>query len=161
MISSLTSAWSSGSSELADRLVAALQSSPGFDSLTEEQLNRLLEAAPKTIQPKVQELQERSRQAAATSLQTHLRTSFILAGGDPVRGKEIFYSKRALCSACHRAGPEEHSEIGPDLRRIGEVRSPRDLLQAILAPSASFARGFVPKTVITQSGRAISGVIID
>jgi putative membrane-bound dehydrogenase-like protein len=161
LISSLARVWKSGSAELADRLFLTLESAPGFDSLTEEQLKGLFEAAPITFQPKAQKLRERLGAVAATSLRTHLRTSFILVGGDPARGKEIFYSKRALCSACHRAGPEERIEIGPDLRRIGEVRSPRDLLEAILAPSASFARGFESRTVITQSGRVISGVIRD
>ena len=49
--------------------------------------------------------------------------------------------------------------IGPDLRGIGKVRNYRDLLEAILLPSASFARGFESKMVTTRSGRVYSGVI--
>src|SRR4029450_11667510 len=48
--------------------------------------------------------------------------------------------------------------IGPDLTRIGQVRSERDLLEAILYPSASFARGYEPVVIGTRAGEPHSGV---
>jgi putative heme-binding domain-containing protein len=136
-----------------------LEKSPGFASLSEEQLTTLFDDAPLEARTAAEPLFRRLTEEYSTSVRQVLRTTFNLVGGDPVRGKEIFFGKRALCSACHRVGPEKGKEIGPDLRRIGEVRSHRDLLEAILAPSASFAREFEPKTIVTTSGRVISGVI--
>ncbi len=49
--------------------------------------------------------------------------------------------------------------IGPDLTRIGRTRSPRDLLEAILVPSASFVRSYEPWSVATTDGRIVSGVL--
>jgi putative heme-binding domain-containing protein len=49
--------------------------------------------------------------------------------------------------------------IGPDLTRIGQVRSERDLLEAIVFPSASFARGYEPIVVRTRSGAVHMGVL--
>lgn len=159
LLGPLASLWTDGSEGAGERLGAALRSSPGFASLTEDQLTQLFNDAPDESKKQLSLLNRQLRDERAKSIRTHLRTSFILAGGDAVRGRSLFYSKRILCSACHRAGPNEKSEIGPDLRRIGAVRSPRDLLEAILVPSASFARGFEPKSVVLKSGRVISGVI--
>jgi len=159
LFGSLSAVWKDGADGAGERLTAALKSSPGFASLTEEQLTQLFNDAPGESKKQLSLLTHQLRDEQARSIRTHLRTSFILAGGDVVRGRSLFYGKRTLCSACHRAGPDDKAEIGPDLRRIGAVRSPRDLLEAILLPSASFARGFEPKSVVLNSGRVISGVI--
>jgi putative heme-binding domain-containing protein len=50
-------------------------------------------------------------------------------------------------------------DIGPDLTRIGRTRSSRDLLEAIVAPNASFVRSYEPWTVATTDGRTVSGVL--
>ena len=49
--------------------------------------------------------------------------------------------------------------VGPDLTRIGQVRSERDLLEAILYPSASFARGYEPVVIRTRAGQVHSGIL--
>jgi putative heme-binding domain-containing protein len=63
-----------------------------------------------------------------------------------------------LCIACHRIGKEGET-IGPDLSHIGATRTRADLLEAILMPSASFARGFEPYEVTTTAGKQYSGII--
>jgi putative heme-binding domain-containing protein len=50
-------------------------------------------------------------------------------------------------------------KFGPDLTKIGEIRAPRDLLEAIVLPSASFARGYEPFNVVTDEGQVLSGII--
>jgi putative heme-binding domain-containing protein len=159
LLQSLGDAWRHDSDETASHLIAALEASPGFASLSEDHLAKLFEEAPPEAIAAAEPLVRRLQAEYATSLRQVLRTVFNQFGGDAARGKEIFFGKRALCSACHRAGPEKGHEIGPDLRRIGEVRSHRDLLESILAPSASMARGFEPKTIVTKSGRIVSGVV--
>jgi putative heme-binding domain-containing protein len=49
--------------------------------------------------------------------------------------------------------------IGPDLTRIGQIRSERDLLEAIVFPNASFARGYEPVIVTTNTGEIRGGVL--
>lgn len=49
--------------------------------------------------------------------------------------------------------------MGPDLTRIGEIRSERDLLEAVVFPNASFARGFEPVTVTTNAGAVHGGLL--
>jgi putative heme-binding domain-containing protein len=83
-----------------------------------------------------------------------------LAQGDVRRGQEIFHSSKAACFACHAMG-YRGGDIGPDLTRIGGVRNRRDLLEAIVFPSASFVRSFEPMMVTTKSGTSISGVVRD
>ena len=79
-------------------------------------------------------------------------------GGDHVRGQLLFNSPKAACNACHAIG-YRGGKIGPDLTAIGQIRSERDLLEAILFPSASFARGFESVVVTTTTGDAVTGVL--
>ena len=49
--------------------------------------------------------------------------------------------------------------MGPDLSQIGALRAKRDLLEAVVFPSANFARGYEPFVVTTKSGTFHSGII--
>ncbi len=48
--------------------------------------------------------------------------------------------------------------MGPDLTRIGAIRSGRDLIESIVMPSATFAQSYETYGVTTSSGDRISGV---
>ncbi len=78
--------------------------------------------------------------------------------GDVRRGQAVFNSQKAACFACHAIG-YQGGKVGPDLTRISEVRSERDLLEAIIYPSASFVRSYEPMIVATKSGEDHSGVL--
>jgi putative heme-binding domain-containing protein len=78
--------------------------------------------------------------------------------GDVRRGQAVFNSPKVACMSCHTIG-YLGGRIGPDLTRIGQIRSERDLLEAILFPSASFARGYESVVVTTASGALHSGVL--
>ncbi len=79
-------------------------------------------------------------------------------GGDHVRGQMLFNNPKAACNACHAIG-YKGGRIGPDLTSIGQIRSERDLLEAIVFPNASFARGFESVVVTTTAGEAVTGVL--
>lgn len=64
-----------------------------------------------------------------------------LPAGDPGQGYQVFRSARAACSACHQVG-YVGGNIGPELSRIGKSRTRRDLLEAILFPSARLEQGY-------------------
>ena len=78
--------------------------------------------------------------------------------GDIRRGQSIFNGAKASCLACHKIG-YVGGTIGPDLTNIGQARSERDLLEAIVYPSASFVRSYEPMVVSTQDGEEHSGVL--
>lgn len=81
-----------------------------------------------------------------------------LAAGDVRRGQAVFYGSKAACSTCHEIG-YLGGDIGPDLTQIGRIRSPRDLLESILFPSASFVRSYEPYTIVTVDGQTHNGVV--
>ncbi|QDU75806.1 Cytochrome c [Bremerella volcania] len=82
-----------------------------------------------------------------------------LDDGNPIRGREVFFSTQATCSKCHRVA-DRGGQVGPNLSTIGRSRSRRDLLESILFPSATFARGFAPYIVATSDGKTHSGIIL-
>lgn len=80
-----------------------------------------------------------------------------LAGGDPKRGEEAFFSKEALCSQCHVVkGRGDH--VGPDLTTIGR-KGVEHLYRSIAAPSESITPDFVTYTVSLKDGRVAAGVV--
>lgn len=52
-------------------------------------------------------------------------------------------------------------KAGPDLTKIGEVRTERDLLESIIYPSASFVRSYEPVVVLTKSGDVHNGAVLE
>ncbi len=81
-----------------------------------------------------------------------------LTGGDIRRGQAVFNNPKAACVACHTIG-YVGGKIGPDLTRIGQIRTERDLLESIVFPSASFVRSYEPIQVTTKAGKTFSGVL--
>jgi putative heme-binding domain-containing protein len=140
-------------------LVAALAQAPGLKNLSGTRLERLLTNYPDEVRQAARPLLEQFNAHAAGQLQRLQELGkVVLTGGDPKRGRTVFRDNRALCITCHRIGSEGDS-IGPDLSRIGATRTPADLLEAIVVPSASFARGFEPFIVSTTKGQIHAGII--
>jgi putative heme-binding domain-containing protein len=80
-----------------------------------------------------------------------------------LRGRDFENGKRAfsagLCIACHRfSGEGGHS--GPDLGSVGNRFSIRDILTAIVEPSASISEQYMASTVKIKDGNAITGRLI-
>ena len=81
-----------------------------------------------------------------------------LPEGDIRRGQVVFNSPKTACSACHAIG-YLGGRIGPDLTRIGQVRSGLDLLEALVYPSLSIVRSYEPVEVITKTGKIQGGIL--
>lgn len=74
-----------------------------------------------------------------------------LPNGDAARGERLFNNRdKSKCITCHLKG-EKGVRLGPDLTWIGAIRSERDLLEAIVFPSASIARYHEVVSVATKS----------
>ncbi|HKS37473.1 MAG TPA: PQQ-dependent sugar dehydrogenase, partial [Verrucomicrobiae bacterium] len=79
--------------------------------------------------------------------------------GNALRGKELFFSEqRAACSKCHSVDGTS-GKAGPDLFAIGDKFPRRELIDAVLEPSASIAVGYGATIVETKSGEEHSGIL--
>jgi putative heme-binding domain-containing protein len=74
-----------------------------------------------------------------------------LKNADARRGAEVYRSAKAVCTTCH-AMSNIGGTLGPDLTKIGAIRVERDLLEAIVYPSASFVRSYEPMLVKAKTG---------
>jgi putative membrane-bound dehydrogenase-like protein len=77
---------------------------------------------------------------------------------DAKAGKAAFELGKGTCIACHKVGSIGRA-IGPDLSKIGAIRTERDLLESILYPSNTLARDYEAHILETSSGETILGVI--
>jgi putative heme-binding domain-containing protein len=74
------------------------------------------------------------------------------------RGREVFQSGRGACVGCHQIGTTGRA-IGPDLSRIGAIRTGRDLLESVLFPSNTLARDYESHTLELVGAPTVTGVI--
>lgn len=82
----------------------------------------------------------------------------VIASGSPASGKKHFEAGKGTCIACHKIG-DVGRPIGPDLSKIGAIRTERDLLESILFPSNTLARDYEAHVIETSDGQQITGVI--
>ena len=88
------------------------------------------------------------------------------ADGDWQAGKTVYFGK-GFCANCHMVGGEG-GRLGPDLTRIGAMRSMEDLRESIRDPSANFRTrtildrpwtNYEPVTLVAADGSRITGAI--
>jgi putative membrane-bound dehydrogenase-like protein len=141
------------------RLLAALKESKGAAALRGDVLRPRLTNFPAVVQQKGEELLA-SINVDAAKQKAHLETLLtdVKGKGDIRRGQAIFNDAKTACLTCHAIG-YQGGKVGPDLTRISEVRSERDLLESIVYPSASFVRSYEPLIVATKDGEQHSGVL--
>jgi putative heme-binding domain-containing protein len=139
-------------------LIEALRHAKSRASVRADTLRPLLAKYPSTVQKAGDELLTAVSADSAGQLRRLESLLPAVQGGDIARGQAVFNSQKAACYACHAIG-YMGGKIGPDLTRIGQVRSERDLLEAIVFPSASFARGYEPVVIRTRSGEVHTGVL--
>jgi putative heme-binding domain-containing protein len=146
--------------ELGHKLLAALHQSTAAKRLPAASVRTLCAKFPEAVQteaaPLIQSLDaDAAKQAARLdALLTELKSQH----SDIRRGQAVFNSTKTACSACHRIG-YLGGNIGPDLTRISEARTERDLLESVVFPSATFVRSYEPIVVVTKSGDDYSGVL--
>jgi putative membrane-bound dehydrogenase-like protein len=142
-------------------LVEALERAPGRASLRPDTLWPRLTRYPATVQARGEALlASLSSDAATQARRLDELLGGLVGGGDVRRGQSLFNGPRAACASCHVMG-YRGGTIGPDLTAIGQVRSERDLLEAIVFPNASFVRGYEPVVVTTLAGTEHAGVLTE
>jgi putative membrane-bound dehydrogenase-like protein len=143
---------------LGQGLIAALRQAKARSSVRADVLRPRLAKYPESVRSEGEIF---LTSLSADSARQSQRLEELLAaiqGGDVRRGQDVFNSSKTACMSCHAIG-YVGGKLGPDLTKIGQVRSERDLLEAIVFPSASFARGYESVIVTTRSGQIQSGVL--
>jgi putative membrane-bound dehydrogenase-like protein len=146
------------SGALGKKLVSALDRSPGLASLSPETLRRTFRAYPDEVRRAAEPLEKRLELDTEKQKTRLAELQPVLSGGDAPRGREVFFGRKASCTACHMV-QGQGGRVGPDLSKIGSVRTPEDLLEAIVFPSATFARGYEPYIIATHAGQLYTGII--
>lgn len=116
-------------------------------------------AAERSSDDQVQEFLQAYQEAkdATDPLSPFIET---LRGGDPARGQTVFEtSVAAQCTLCHRIG-RQGSQVGPALTKIGE-KTPRYLLESLVAPGAVVAPGYGFTSVNTHDGETVAGTLME
>ena len=140
------------------KLIASLRQSPALSAVRLDVVRETLAGYGPAVQHGLEELYSLMDVDIATQRKRIEELLPRMQSGNVHRGREVFNSTKAACVACHRIG-YAGGFIGPDLTRIGEIRSERDLLESIIYPSLSFVRSFEPVTVITTGGKVLNGQI--
>ncbi len=84
----------------------------------------------------------------------------LTAGGDARRGRAIAHEHIAAnCTACHRFESDEGSEVGPSLKSVGVERTPAELAESLVNPSAKVVAGFGFETLTLTDGEVVAGVV--
>ena len=144
--------------ELGLKLFSALANNPVATSLSAARITELAREYPTEVQHAAKVLAARQNAARAEQLAQLDTLEQGLPAGDAERGHALFLSTRISCAGCHRVG-SEGAQVGPDLSKIGAIRTRRDLLESILVPSLSLARGYESFTVETTAGLTHTGLL--
>jgi putative heme-binding domain-containing protein len=147
--------------EVGKALVEALKRSPGAEALAADDLERLVKGYPTQVKKAVKPLLDRlaARQKEQAGYLAKLTQELLRAPGNVERGKEVFFSKKAACSACHRTGGKG-GNVGPDLSQVGRFRTRRDLLESIVFPSSSIVPEYRQFVITTKKGKTTTGMIV-
>ena len=144
-------------------LAKALVTSPGARALPADELEQIygdhLLREPE-IAAAAAPLIEQHKQTHAQQAQylAELGEKMSAAAADIRRGEQVFFSKEALCSICHNVNGRG-GHLGPDLSRIGSIRTTRALLESIVFPSSTIVPDFRAYNIKLKNGQVAYGAI--
>lgn len=144
--------------KVGQTLIAGLRQSPVLTSLRVDSVKARLSKFPASVQREAESLYATINVEAGRQSQRLDEVLASLKDGDVRRGQLVFQTSKAACSACHAIG-YLGGTIGPDLSRIGQIRTERDLLESLLFPSVSFVRSYEPILIVSKSGKSYNGLI--
>ena len=144
--------------EIGAKLASFLQSAGALTSLRADIVQSLLARFGPAVQKQSEPLVAKLNPDAAQQKKRLEQLLGSLPSGDVRRGQLLFNSPKAACATCHQIG-YVGGNVGPDLTRVGAIRSDRDLLESVIYPSASFVQSFEPVMVVTHSGNNQYGIL--
>ena len=139
-------------------LVKALSDPKVRPAVRADAVKPILDKYPKAVRDEAEKLYALLAEARKDETAKLERLVKELPTGDVRRGQAVFNGSKAQCAACHKIG-YVGGLVGPDLTKIGGIRTDRDLLESIVFPSASFVRSYEPVRVRTTDDRVFSGIL--
>ena len=105
------------------------------------------------------ELATAAQSPAQSSSLDAFRKNALTSQGDVARGAKLFADEqKLLCAKCHSVDGTA-SKAGPDLFAVGDKFGRRDLVEAVLMPSATISPGYGTTIVETKAGETFQGVL--
>ncbi|HLW65752.1 MAG TPA: PVC-type heme-binding CxxCH protein, partial [Gemmataceae bacterium] len=148
----------SNDDEVGVTLIGALSNAPAQAAIRSDILKKIVAKYGVLTKENAQALFKKLN-ADAEKQKAKLETLLgSLKDGDIRRGQVVFNSQKASCISCHAIG-YVGGKVGPDLTRVGSIRSERDLLESIMFPSASIAQGYEPVMVTLKNGKQFNGLL--
>jgi putative membrane-bound dehydrogenase-like protein len=145
--------------QAAEALVNALARNPALISQQESVYRTALSEHPPRL---FEDLILPARQKAEAAMDQKKRSLGDIAEaatlGSPSRGQALFAAGRGTCVACHKVGDLGRA-IGPDLSKIGAIRTERDLAESIVFPSSTLARDYEAHLFELNDGQTALGVV--
>ena len=82
-----------------------------------------------------------------------------LYGGNATNGKSLFDNHPSgQCLRCHAVNGKG-GRVGPDLTKIGRLKSREYLLEAMVYPNRHFAKGYANESIQLKNGKNVFGVL--
>ena len=145
--------------ETGSAFASALKAALSLASLQESEVRTLLSGYPpgvfEIVAPALREI---AAEDDARRRRLEALPALVVAKGRAGEGRKVFEAGKGTCIACHRIG-EVGNLVGPNLSTIGQIRTERDLCEAILFPNATIVREFEPYVIETASGDSLFGII--
>jgi putative heme-binding domain-containing protein len=127
--------------------------------LAAEELAGVLRKYPAGVQQAADPLLARLGLDLAGQQMRLAELSPLTEGGNAHAGRAVFFGRKAACATCHVIDGQG-GRFGPELSKIGASRTGRDLLEAIVYPSASFVNGYRPQVAALKNGKIVQGVVV-
>ena len=145
--------------ETGSILANALKTAVALASLQESEVKTILSSYPPAVFDIVAPaLRQIAADDGARRRRLEELPALIASKGRAEEGRKVFETGKGTCIACHRIG-EVGNLIGPNLSTIGQIRTERDLCEAILFPNATIVREFEPYVIETARGDTWLGII--
>ncbi len=140
-------------------IAAAFARSPQLGTLRPDEVRVAFAKWPRAVF----EVMEPAFNAALAATEAKKSTLDALAreaarSGRPEAGARNFAAGKGACVACHQVG-EVGRAIGPNLSRIGAIRSERELVESILFPGNTIARDYELHAIAMADGQNHLGLI--
>jgi len=137
-------------------LVTAMEHAHALAATPPDTLRETFAMFPEPVRTALAAAQAKTRTPDQAVRLAELENS--LPPGDVERGVIVFQSARAACSTCHPVG-YKGGTLGPDLSKVGAIRTRRDLLESIVFPSASFVRSYESVQITRTDGTLVYGIV--
>jgi putative membrane-bound dehydrogenase-like protein len=140
------------------RVLSSLEASAALPAVNRDVLAALVASVPDGLQASAANVMAKHGATLAAQAGKLDTLAASLPDGDVVRGQQVFRSTKAGCIACHSVG-YLGGDYGPDLSKVGAIRTTRDLLEAIVLPAATLVRSYEPSQVTKTSGEVVFGLL--